>query len=633
MAVDDGVDKSVDDRQKARWATDALWLLTKDEPRCETSQEMRHDVLKKLLRRIDRPYDPRTGDPQYDMKREEILFGLLRAEGDETLVQESVRGGAQSANRSLQVLLYRWKARLLRENKSVPLEVFRKLCEVSDVYSGFGTTELMKYALERGGPEYARDFLDKFPGWFIDGHKQRFTPLQDALRVAVASDADSPVQFDGTTKLLQALAEGATGDGDKEHQDNYLEMKKRVQFALNQYCFAPQRRPEDLAGIRGVLAAIEDETKAPYVYEVFTTALRSSQKAIVERAVIEGRIDEAIAAYQDLLKRDPKEEAEWRFALGRLYVDNLHQYKKGLEELDAAIKLRSDQLAYYEKRADAHRKLGQADDAIRDYREAITRLDATKGVKNVGTVQKRRNLNHRLAFAHMLKGDAKQAEDLITDVVQATSVPKDKAGTQENLGIVLLQQRKWEDALENCDVVRKLYQDMAWNWMIRYIAAKELKDEDKARGALAQWDALRKPPKRIGSDMAGLYDIIPDLLKRHFGVQEVIDDSLQGPANLRVKFGRNPEKTLSTAKSHPLFCMKGRRYIIDMESTVIDAYLVLQDRSGKVLADDDHSGGGRNARIDFTPKEDGDVEIIATSFGGRAQGAYTLIIRTPTEGK
>jgi hypothetical protein len=77
---------------------------------------------------------------------------------------------------------------------------------------------------------------------------------------------------------------------------------------------------------------------------------------------------------------------------------------------------------------------------------------------------------------------------------------------------------------------------------------------------------------------------------------------------------------------------QGKRYQIDMTSSTVDSYLRLEDSTGKELAHDDDSGGGRNARIRFACPKNGTYRIIATSFGGGA-GPFSLVVTTSEEPK
>ena len=81
-------------------------------------------------------------------------------------------------------------------------------------------------------------------------------------------------------------------------------------------------------------------------------------------------------------------------------------------------------------------------------------------------------------------------------------------------------------------------------------------------------------------------------------------------------------------QNHEMKLATGKAYIIDMHSTAFDAYLMLLDGKGKLLAEnDDIAPGTLDSRIIFTPKEDGVYRIVATSFQQQGIGAYTLTIR------
>lgn len=72
---------------------------------------------------------------------------------------------------------------------------------------------------------------------------------------------------------------------------------------------------------------------------------------------------------------------------------------------------------------------------------------------------------------------------------------------------------------------------------------------------------------------------------------------------------------------------KGKTYQIDMTTRTFDAYLRLEDAGKKQLAEDDDSGGGRNARILFMAPVDGVYRVIATSFAADEAGPFNLRIQ------
>jgi hypothetical protein len=80
---------------------------------------------------------------------------------------------------------------------------------------------------------------------------------------------------------------------------------------------------------------------------------------------------------------------------------------------------------------------------------------------------------------------------------------------------------------------------------------------------------------------------------------------------------------------YPFQCVAGRTYTIELRSDEFDAYLRLEDASGKTIAHDDDSGGGTlgtDARIVFKADKSGPHAIVATSFGPKARGKYTLVV-------
>jgi tetratricopeptide (TPR) repeat protein len=79
---------------------------------------------------------------------------------------------------------------------------------------------------------------------------------------------------------------------------------------------------------------------------------------------------------------------------------------------------------------------------------------------------------------------------------------------------------------------------------------------------------------------------------------------------------------------HAWKLVAGRTYVIDLESDAFDAFLRLEDATGKMLAqNDDISPINQNSRLIFTPKADGGYRIVATSFQEAGTGPYTLRVR------
>jgi hypothetical protein len=87
------------------------------------------------------------------------------------------------------------------------------------------------------------------------------------------------------------------------------------------------------------------------------------------------------------------------------------------------------------------------------------------------------------------------------------------------------------------------------------------------------------------------------------------------------------DRTVSSdGTPYDLWVFAGKRreeIIITMESSAVDAYLIIA-HAGAALADDDDSGGGTNARIRLTLPADGYYLIVANAIGRKSRGAYRI---------
>ena len=95
----------------------------------------------------------------------------------------------------------------------------------------------------------------------------------------------------------------------------------------------------------------------------------------------------------------------------------------------------------------------------------------------------------------------------------------------------------------------------------------------------------------------------------------------------------DPKDKVMTKSPHQVHTMKmkqGQTYQIDLMSRAFDAFLRVEDESGKQLAADDDSGGNLNSRIYFEVPRDGSYRLIATSLDGKA-GPYTLTAKVASK--
>lgn len=82
-------------------------------------------------------------------------------------------------------------------------------------------------------------------------------------------------------------------------------------------------------------------------------------------------------------------------------------------------------------------------------------------------------------------------------------------------------------------------------------------------------------------------------------------------------------------KAFTLNLEKGKAYRIELQSGDFDAFLVLEDPNGNIIAQDDDSSGGVNARITFTPEAAGLYRIIATTATARCVGGFEILVSGP----
>ena len=80
------------------------------------------------------------------------------------------------------------------------------------------------------------------------------------------------------------------------------------------------------------------------------------------------------------------------------------------------------------------------------------------------------------------------------------------------------------------------------------------------------------------------------------------------------------------AAFYSLTLARGQSVTIDLMSDAFDAFLILTDELGMVVALDDDGGDGLNARLSYTSAFGGTYRISATSFSG-GQGAFQLLVR------
>jgi hypothetical protein len=101
------------------------------------------------------------------------------------------------------------------------------------------------------------------------------------------------------------------------------------------------------------------------------------------------------------------------------------------------------------------------------------------------------------------------------------------------------------------------------------------------------------------------------------------DTGIRVEGKLSPDDAKDKVMTKSPHQVHPMKMKGDQTYQIDLVSQAFDAFLRVEDGSGKELASDDDSGGNLNSRLYFKAPKDGTYRLIATSFDGKA-GPYTL---------
>lgn len=80
----------------------------------------------------------------------------------------------------------------------------------------------------------------------------------------------------------------------------------------------------------------------------------------------------------------------------------------------------------------------------------------------------------------------------------------------------------------------------------------------------------------------------------------------------------------AVTRHHPFEARAGETWEFYLGSDAFDAYLHLLGPDGRILATDDDGGQGLDSRIVWTAAVDGTYTLVVTSFGGSAEGPYSL---------
>jgi tetratricopeptide (TPR) repeat protein len=590
-------------------------------PKPNVSPEMRYAALEKLLNGLT-PVQELDGTPTGAAgKNSPILAGLLRP-GDEAFLARRIPpeptasdGVTRLANDEVtQLLLFNWAGRLEKERaKEVSGTLLDPLYRVRDALYGEGTARVLEVAVRYGNADGVGRFWNALEKGLYHGKKDKEGMEfrgQKVLEAAVIRAADSSPPFTMAAGFLESLAKSTSDDKKKG------ELRDEVWAALRAVYFTPARGPADLAKLRAALESPAVLNSAA-LREAFAKFLdEASQKITAEfqrRVSYLRDLNLQADQYTQAIQSDPK-GAYWYHQRGVLYLTRLRKSDEALADLKRATELDPASYEYHEALGDLYRRQATSRaDAVAEYQVALVGLEKRYKGKPPGNL--RPELLRKLALTYVLQDDPGQAERTAQRASELSSTKADKARAEEVLGLLAL---KRGDASAALDRTGKILQDFpagtVWNWIIRYLAARQRGDAVAAKEAYEKWQGMRVP-----NDLGGLYDLIPDLMNRHLGVLSRDEGMLKGPPD--VKSGKNEVH-------YPVDMKAGTKYVIDMESAALDSYLIVLDPAGKVVGFDDDGGGGLNARLPVQATRTGTYTIIATTFvRGDVRGPYTLFVR------
>jgi len=140
-------------------------------------------------------------------------------------------------------------------------------------------------------------------------------------------------------------------------------------------------------------------------------------------------------------------------------------------------------------------------------------------------------------------------------------------------------------------------------------------------------DAKQPPPKN-GLDKK---DIDPPVKggAKAIELKPAKDGTADFNGELTDQDGMYTNRKISKFFSYPMEA--GKTYRIDLSSKAFDAYLYLEDSTGKVVDQKDDNGESFVARIIHKAEKTGAYRIVATSLGGKGVGAFGLTVRPASD--
>ncbi len=117
-----------------------------------------------------------------------------------------------------------------------------------------------------------------------------------------------------------------------------------------------------------------------------------------------------------------------------------------------------------------------------------------------------------------------------------------------------------------------------------------------------------------------------------FSGQSANKIAIDGP-EIRGRLDENTNILPIDNSYYDLYSFQGRagqQIVIEMKSQELDSYLILLNPDGSELAQDDDSGGGKNAKILVTLPTTGEYLLLANSYEAGESGNYRLTLRSMT---
>ena len=182
--------------------------------------------------------------------------------------------------------------------------------------------------------------------------------------------------------------------------------------------------------------AEEHFTKALSLLDRLTLREKLWIRAVVEDS--RGHRDQAVNDYEAYLAQYPDDGNAW-FRLGWTYMATLHQYEKGAEAFQRALKIDSTSSAAYINLATCYEGLGQTEKAL-EYYEKTFQFSPSE---ITGTF-----VNHEYGFTLVKMGNLSKAAETFQKMISEEDASK-KARGHRSLALLDTYQGKYSEAIAN----------------------------------------------------------------------------------------------------------------------------------------------------------------------------------------